>query len=170
MGDFDELKNSLDHLHHKLKSFAGFINRKRVPNSNPESKYSSKRGSMTDEFTYMFDDLYDNGWKVTIHDYSYYIKIYITNALKIKNAESEFDNLLNTLLEIKDRLTDEGFNTHFMIFFSGLGQQDNNPITYKNDLYSYKGIGDKDNLKYYYDPSKYPSDEYFYANVELILI
>ena len=150
----DELKDSIT----KLKRYVDFINRRRF--------IGAKNNEISDDFKQYFYDFTDDGWKLHIYLSSFYIEIYLKKILKREDAEKEFYNIVDRMNEIKGRLSDEYFNSNFLIFFIGLGQQDTNPETMRSDLYSYKGIG-KDLLP---DDDKYSNSEYFLAKIQYALI
>ena len=167
MGELEKSLNDLQHALGRLKSFAQFKNRERV--IQPKSMRYGSRNQFSGDFTHLFDDMFDYGWEIGVERNEFYISIRMKNALRKENAESEFNNIVDRMSEIRDRLSDEGFNSHFLISFDGLGQQDSDPVTHKGDLYNYKGFGDKGYINYYKD-GKYSGEEYFYALIEFIII
>lgn len=72
------------------------------------------------------------------------ITINLNKMIDISIAESEFNRILNKLQSVKKRLeNDFNFDCHFKIKLNGQNQCDWNPITYRNDDFKFKGVGNK---------------------------
>jgi hypothetical protein len=63
--------------------------------------------------------------------------------IKEENAQSEIENIIDSLFEIKHRLEDEGYDSKFLIKLNNKEQQEVNPHDYRNPIYKYRGIGNK---------------------------
>jgi hypothetical protein len=167
----EEIKDLLGQLSgsiHRLKTYAQFKNR--MSTIRPESIGSR----LNDEYEEYFYSMMDDGWKYYRDNVQFHSSISLSKAIKYSDAEKEFPHILNEMIEVKNRFTADGFECHFLIFFAGKAQQSNNPVTYKNDLYEFKGVGEnKESLKYHdrdFPPSLFPRDEYFLAKIDFVYI
>lgn len=139
IGDlYDKLKSfsgkgdeEIDTQLRKLKSLAALDNLNRLSNGR----------SISEDFEYYFFDMIDYGWKYSIYGFGYMRDISFRKKLKVENAENEFNYIVSTMSEIRDRLSFNGYTSQFSINFGGIGQQDNNTETHRNDDYKFKGVG-----------------------------
>lgn len=164
--DNEKLLNSLKDLSHnldRLRSYAQHQNRQRLVNKD-------KQDYISNEFQDYFQELLDDGWK--FHgdwDPKFYYHSKLKKFIKIDVIESEFENIVDRMSEVRDRLEDEGFQSKFIIRFNGKHQQVQNPDSYRVPLYQFTGIGDSVSDKYIrrngYDPSKYLFDGIEYVIV-----
>lgn len=143
IGDlYDKLKSfggqgdeSMDTYLRQLKAFASIDNLKKLSHGNDISK----------DFEDYFYDMLDYGWKYYITGGDFVKEIVLQKKLKTEDAENEFNYIVDRMSEIRDRLSDDKFRSQFSINFGGLGQQDINPETHRNDDYKFKGVGNTEN-------------------------
>ena len=117
----------------QLKVYMDIANRNRLSGKS--------YNKISDEFEYYFADMTDDGWKIYYHGDDYQKSLDLWKNIKVENAESEFNNIVDRMSEIRGRLSDEGFRSMFLIDFGGKGQQNHNPVTHQNDDYKFKGVG-----------------------------
>lgn len=123
--DFEELSKQLKNLHHSLKGM--------VRNALPEDVYKDYFLELEEVENFRVSLNKGNGFVTSID---------INGMIDSYKVESEFNRILRKMNTIKDRLTTiYGFNCHFMIYLNGQGQQENNPVTHKNDIYKFLGVG-----------------------------
>src|SRR5574343_262461 len=122
--DFEELSKQLNKLHHSIKGM--------IRNALPKDVYKD----------YFLELEEVENFRVSIIKDSFVTSINIRGMIDIDKIESEFNRILKEMNTIKDRLTTiYGFNCHFMMYLNGQGQQENNPVTHKNDIYKFLGVG-----------------------------
>lgn len=166
-----EIKDATD-TPEKLVSFSNFVNRKsKLSPTEDELKSGTKLSDIGQIGKDYFYDLIDDGWKYGRHGENYYTQLIFNKAIKKSIAESEFNKILLTLQDIKNKLTEmEGFNCHFMIWFNKNSQQEFNKETYKNDKYVFKGFGKDLDESYYRNYIDYNRETEFMAKIEFVLI
>ena len=147
--DFEELSRELGNLNHSIRGM--------VRNALPEDVYK-------DDFLDL-EELED--FRVRINKSGFVTYIHINGMLNKDSIESEFNRVLLRMRTIKNRLEEKyGFDCHFMIYLNGEGQQENNPVTHKNDLYKFlgfkKGIFGQDR---FYTYTKNPSQSDILSNM-----
>ena len=125
-----------DAIMRQLKVYMDMANRNRL---------GTTYNKISDEFEYYFYDMKEDGWTIYYSGDDYTKSLDLWKDIKVENAKREFDNIVDRMSEIRDRLSDEGFRSQFLIDFGGKGQQNNNPITHQNDDYKFKGVGKRVN-------------------------
>lgn len=155
----DKLNTSMSIFTTEIKN----QNRKRV--SEPNNKLSK-------EFEMYFLDFMDKNWNISVGDDTLVSYIYISKTLHEGNdidnyienkLESEFDNVVMIMSEIRDRLTDEGLQSKFLIFLNGRVQQDLNPDDLSLPIYKYKGVDSSSNSRHY-------RKNKVYAKIQFVII
>lgn len=171
MENKEDLLKALSELNsefRRLKSYSTFLNRERVikrTNVFPGTAFS-------EEFVDYFLDMRDDDWDIRIRvgNANFYIEINMVKPIRKTEAEKEFDNIVDRMIEIRDRLSEEHFNSHFLISFNSKPQQSLNEKTHKNDIYKYNGIGENNDIKYYDKYKNYSPEEYCLAKISYIII
>jgi len=168
------LKEISDNLN-RLNSYAQFNNRKRISSRYQTDKPTNKN-EISDEFSIYFYDLIDDDWSLSINnDADFYTRIEIRKCIKKEGLELEFNTILDTMSEIRDRLVDEGFKSKFIIFFNDRSQQVTNPEDYSLPIYKFTGIGGG-NFHYVIGDhlssigGSYKTSDFIFAKIEFIII
>ena len=135
----EELRDLLKNLHHKMKGF--------IRTGTPDEVYEDYFLELKESENFRVGINKGNGFATDVT---------IEGMIDSDKVESEFNRILNKMKMIKSRLENQyDFDCHFMIYIGGQSQQDLNPETHKNDLYSFKGVGNK---KSGYDKDFYYTD------------
>lgn len=151
----------IDHLYKRIKSYTKFHNRKELV---------TKTGDISDRFKHYFYDLIDEGWEIRGQNiYQVYVDITLKNILRKDGIESATNDLIDRMSEIRDRMSNEGFESKFIITLNDKAQQIQNPNNHKVPIYKYTGIGDENKLRYYKD-GKYSQEEYVFAEIKFYII
>lgn len=174
--DAEKLLKSLKDLSYnldRLKSYAQYKNRERLhrqfDDDVTDDNYGKLLGEIGSEFEHYFYDLTDEGWTYYMnYEPTFYTRIELKNFLKKDGIEQEFENIVDRMSEIRDRMKDEGFKSKFMIFLNGKVQQDLNPNDYSLPLYKFSGLGDS--YESYIREKGYDPNEYLFAKIEFAIV
>jgi hypothetical protein len=171
--DEDDLLKSLKDLSHnmgRMKSYAQHKNRERL-HKGYQTRNGQDMSKISDEFQPYFTELIDDyGW--TFHmdpEPNFYTKMYLKKCIKKEGIEQEFENILDRMTETRDRLSDEGFDSKFIIYLNGKAQQIKNPDSYRVPLYKFTGLGDS-NYSSYIESKNLSTDEYLFAKIDFVII
>ncbi len=163
----DDILKSLDDLNRnlkKLKSYSEYQTRTRLINKD-------KLGDVSEDFKIYFYELLDNGWELFgDHDPKFAAHILLKKAIKRDGIENEVNDVIDRMSEIEGRLTEEGFNSKFMVKLNDKAQQIQNPNSYRYPIYKFTGVGENNNLIGYYKNGIYPSSEFVYGQIDYFLI
>lgn len=159
----EDLLNSIKSLSQQMSRLKGFVQ------YNNRGRVKLTKGKLDSEFRQYFLDMEDDGWEYWPNIGQFCIRMVLKNAILKKDAESELNYIVDRMSEIKDRLSEEGFDSKFLIFYNGKGQMVDNPNSYREPLFKYTGIGDELTLKYFKD-GKYSDDDYLFAKIDYVII
>lgn len=130
---YDKLSDHLD----RINSFGKFVNRSRMDDT---------KGISQNFKDYLYDFI-DDEWSYYLDKSNFYRKIILKKKiLNFKDPELIFDDVLKMCRSVESYLKQEDMNVHFVIIFNRIHQQEFNPGTIRNDKYSYKGIGNKEDI------------------------
>ena len=175
--DEDDLLNSLKDLSHnlgRLKSYAQYKNRERLHRQYDDDVTDDQiygiNGKLGKDFEHYFADLLqDEGWTYYMnHEPTFYTKIDLKNFIKKEGIEQEFENIVDRMSEIRDRMKDEGLESKFIIYFNNKAQQIKNPDSYRVPLYKFTGLGEPNER--YITEKGYDPNEYIFAKIEFAIV
>jgi len=158
-------EDDLKRMNKQIQSYFGFVNRKRLVDGSNGSFIK-----ISDEFKHYFYDLTDDGWEYFSGNSDFVTSFDFKRQVKLDNIEEEVNELIDIMSTIRDRLSDDGFKSKFIIFVNDLAQQVTNPNDYSLPLYKFTGVGEKDGVLKYYKNGKYSSDEYAYVKIQYRII
>jgi hypothetical protein len=150
-----ELSKELNHLSNIHRQYDEHEERRKILNTEDKGIKNIKNigelpywykpfysdEGLSDFYKDIFSYFTDENWNLDISTSQFFIQIELRKSFKDNiDAEALFNDVNKKASSINRAIELDGFQTHYQLIFNGKHQSENNPKTYKNDIYKYKGF------------------------------